>query len=80
MGNGWNESAQAWIENSGQHGDKSRRFILDPVMVERLAARQYRRDALLSLGAARDWHLGTEIVLLLLMVREPREFGPAGIV
>lgn len=53
MTDGWNESAQAWIENTGEHGDNSRRFILDPVMKQRLAARPYRRALDVGCGEGR---------------------------
>jgi SAM-dependent methyltransferase len=33
MGNGWDESAAAWIADMGEHGDFGRRYVLDPVMV-----------------------------------------------
>lgn len=32
---GWAESAQAWIAEMGEHGDWSRRYVLDAVMLER---------------------------------------------
>lgn len=53
MNDGWNESAQAWIDNSGEHGDNSRRYILDPVMKQRLAARAYRRALDVGCGEGR---------------------------
>ncbi len=31
---GWDESAQAWIESVGDHGDWSRRYVLDPAMAD----------------------------------------------
>jgi len=34
---GWPESAEAWIAAQGEAGDKGRRYVLDPVMRERLA-------------------------------------------
>ena len=36
--NGWNESAGAWIADMGEHGDFSRRYVLDPVMLPRALA------------------------------------------
>lgn len=35
MSNGWEESAAAWIADLGEHGDFSRQYVLDPVMLER---------------------------------------------
>lgn len=37
MNNGWDESAAAWIASMGGEGDFSRRAILDPPMLERVA-------------------------------------------
>jgi SAM-dependent methyltransferase len=39
MDNGWETSARAWLNEMGEHGDFSRRYVLDPVMMERAAAR-----------------------------------------
>jgi SAM-dependent methyltransferase len=36
---GWAESAQAWIAEMGEHGDWSRRYVLDAIMLERALAR-----------------------------------------
>jgi SAM-dependent methyltransferase len=33
--NGWQESANAWIADMGEHGDFGRRYVLDPVMLPR---------------------------------------------
>ena len=35
MTNGWEESAQAWIDTVGDEGDFVRRFVLDAPMLER---------------------------------------------
>lgn len=35
---GWVESAQAWIAEMGEHGDWSRRYVLDTIMLERALA------------------------------------------
>lgn len=34
-GNGWPESADAWIRDMGEFGDFGRRYVLDPVMLPR---------------------------------------------
>ena len=48
MTNGWDESAEAWIADMGEHGDFGRRYVLDPVMVPlALAARP---KAMLDVG------------------------------
>jgi SAM-dependent methyltransferase len=36
MTNGWEESAEAWIETVGPEGDFARRFVLDAPMLERV--------------------------------------------
>lgn len=36
--NGWNESADAWIADMGEHGDFGRRYVLDPIMLPRALA------------------------------------------
>lgn len=35
MSQGWNESAQAWIDEMGRDGDWGRRYVLDAPMLER---------------------------------------------
>ena len=40
MGNGWEHSADAWIEAMGDTGDWGREHVLDPLMLERVSARQ----------------------------------------
>jgi SAM-dependent methyltransferase len=37
MGNGWDNSAQAWIDSIGERGDWGRQHVLDPVMLARVA-------------------------------------------
>jgi SAM-dependent methyltransferase len=39
MDNGWQQSADAWIAEMGDHGDFGRRYVLDPVMLPRALAR-----------------------------------------
>jgi SAM-dependent methyltransferase len=36
MDNGWDASAQAWIESQGERGDWGREHVLDPVMLDRI--------------------------------------------
>ncbi len=33
MSNGWDESADAWIADMGEHGDFGRRYVLDPALL-----------------------------------------------
>jgi ubiquinone/menaquinone biosynthesis C-methylase UbiE len=37
MDNGWESSAQAWIDSIGERGDWGRQHVLDPVMLGRVA-------------------------------------------
>jgi SAM-dependent methyltransferase len=85
MSDGWNESAQAWIDNTGDDGDDSRRFIIDPVMKQILAARPYKRALDVGCGEGRFCRMmqsygietvGTDPTLPLL--REARQRDPKG--
>ena len=47
MSNGWEPSAQAWIDSMGERGDWAREHVLDPVMLGRvgqLVARVEKRN------------------------------------
>ncbi|MDS9468029.1 class I SAM-dependent methyltransferase [Paracoccus sp. MBLB3053] len=44
-GNGWDESAEAWIADMGETGDFSRRNVLDAPMLDRIRGRGFQ-DAL----------------------------------
>lgn len=44
MDNGWESSAQAWIDSMGEHGERGdwgREHVLDPVMLERVASGRF---------------------------------------
>src|SRR5689334_3702160 len=44
MDNGWDSSAQAWIDSMGdrgERGDWGRQHVLDPVMLARVANRRF---------------------------------------
>jgi SAM-dependent methyltransferase len=41
MNNGWEFSAQAWIESMGERGDWAREHVLDPVMLGRIATGRF---------------------------------------
>jgi ubiquinone/menaquinone biosynthesis C-methylase UbiE len=41
MNNGWEHSAQAWIDSMGERGDWGREHVLDPVMRSRVAAGRF---------------------------------------
>jgi ubiquinone/menaquinone biosynthesis C-methylase UbiE len=45
MSNGWESSAQAWIDSMGERGDWAREHVLDPVMLGRIGTGRFA-DAL----------------------------------
>ncbi len=51
--NGWDASAASWIASLGPRGDHTREFIVDPVMRQRLACRDYRRALDIGCGEGR---------------------------
>ena len=53
MGNGWDESAQAWIDVIGEAGDWGRRFVLDAPMLARATGRGFREALDLGCGEGR---------------------------
>ena len=53
MGNGWDQSARGWIASLGERGDWGREHVLDPVMLGRLAGRQFRRALDVGCGEGR---------------------------
>lgn len=71
---GWDSSAAAWIAEQGERGDYAREFVLDPVMLGRIAWRGIR---------LRNWHrpLSTYMTLLIdqgLVLRFFAEPAPVG--
>lgn len=53
MGNGWEHSAGPWIAMMGEKGDWGREHVLDPVMLERVSARQFARALDVGCGEGR---------------------------
>lgn len=53
MAEGWDESAQAWIEILGEHGDWGRRYVLDRPMLARLEGGGFRRAVDIGCGEGR---------------------------
>jgi SAM-dependent methyltransferase len=51
--NGWDQSAAAWIAEQGDRGDWARQNILDPVMLERVLARPFKRALDVGCGEGR---------------------------
>ncbi len=53
IGNGWDRSAQAWIDSMGERGDWAREHVLDPVMLGRIAGRGFQRALDVGCGEGR---------------------------
>jgi SAM-dependent methyltransferase len=53
MSDGWDESAAAWIAAMGLDGDYSRKYILDPAMLDRLNRRTYENALDVGCGEGR---------------------------
>ncbi len=53
MGNGWNESARAWIDVIGTDGDWGRRYVLDAPMMARIEGRGFRTAIDIGCGEGR---------------------------
>jgi SAM-dependent methyltransferase len=53
MSDGWDKSAQAWIASMGEVGDWSRRHVLDPVMLDRVACGGFERALDIGCGEGR---------------------------
>lgn len=51
--NGWERSAAAWIASQGDRGDFTRQFVLDPVMLARIADRGFARALDIGCGEGR---------------------------
>jgi len=52
-GNGWDDSAESFIASVGERGDYTREFIVDPVLVPRLADRGFRNALDVGCGEGR---------------------------
>jgi SAM-dependent methyltransferase len=53
MSNGWETSAQAWIESVGERGDWGRERVLDPVMLDRVGSSRFRSALDVGCGEGR---------------------------
>jgi SAM-dependent methyltransferase len=53
MSNGWELSAQAWIDSMGERGDWAREHVLDPVMLGRVAEGRFERALDVGCGEGR---------------------------
>jgi SAM-dependent methyltransferase len=66
MTDGWDASAQAWIDSQGEYGDFGRRYVLDPVMLGLVAAAPAKRALDVGCGEGRFCRMlsarGAEIV------------------
>jgi SAM-dependent methyltransferase len=53
MSNGWEPSAQAWVESVGERGDWGREHVLDPVMLGRVGKGRFARALDVGCGEGR---------------------------
>ena len=53
MDNGWDASAQAWIQSQGDRGDWGREHVLDPVMLDRIGRGRFRNALDVGCGEGR---------------------------
>src|SRR5882757_603331 len=53
MDNGWDRAAQAWIDAMGERGDWAREHVLDPAMLDRVAAGRFERALDVGCGEGR---------------------------
>jgi ubiquinone/menaquinone biosynthesis C-methylase UbiE len=53
VSNGWELSAQAWIDSMGERGDWAREHVLDPVMLCRVAEGRFERALDVGYGEGR---------------------------
>jgi SAM-dependent methyltransferase len=53
MSQGWDESAQAWIDVIGEDGDWGRRYVLDKPMLARINGRDYNNALDIGCGEGR---------------------------
>lgn len=53
MDNGWQDSADAWVTDQGEHGDFGRRYVLDPVLLPRALAASPARALDVGCGEGR---------------------------
>ena len=84
-GDGWNDSAQAWLEELGEDGDFGRKFVLDGPMTARLAGRGFRTALDVGCGEGRFCRLmqrqGIATVGIdptQLLIRRAQELDPHG--
>jgi SAM-dependent methyltransferase len=51
--NGWDDSAQVWIDSIGERGDWAREHVLDPVMLCRITGRSFQNALDVGCGEGR---------------------------
>lgn len=85
VGDGWTESAQAWIVEQGEDGDYGRRAVLDAPMLARIEGRGFARALDVGCGEGRFcrimqrcgiWTTGVDPTEAL--VARARQLDPAG--
>ncbi|MTH78786.1 class I SAM-dependent methyltransferase [Paracoccus aestuariivivens] len=62
-GNGWDESAEAWIADMGETGDFSRRNVLDAPMLDRIRGRGFENALDVGCGEGRFCRMMAELGL-----------------
>jgi SAM-dependent methyltransferase len=85
MGDGWNESAAAWITSMGERGDWSREHVLDAAMLARIEGRAHRGALDVGCGEGRFCRLlrqrGIEAIGIdptAALIEEARRRDPGG--
>lgn len=85
MSNYWDQSAEAWIADMGEHGDFSREFVLDAAMLGRIEDRDFRTALDVGCGEGRFCRMlrakgiaATGVDPTETLLRTARERDPAG--
>jgi SAM-dependent methyltransferase len=85
MSDGWSESAEAWIADQGEHGDFSREFVLDAVMLGRIERGDFRNALDVGCGEGRFCRMLRERGIAAVgidpttaLLQKARERDPAG--
>lgn len=85
MTGGWDDSAAAWVQALGQHGDYTRTHILDPVMKARIAGRGFASALDVGCGEGRFCRIMRELGVAAVgidptqaLLERARHLDPAG--
>ena len=66
QGDGWEDSAQAWIAHMGEAGDFGRQFVLDAPMLARVLGQMKYGGSVAAVGLAGGVSLPASVIPLLL--------------